>query len=58
MTCREALRRILRLLEDEYLRANYMRATSGDFATFCHFRAQEATVLDIMIQVQEITRGC
>ena len=47
----------LRLLEDEYLRANHQRATSGDFASFTHFRAQEAAVLDIMVQVQEIARG-
>jgi hypothetical protein len=47
----------LRLLEDEYLRANHMRATSGDFASFTHFRAQEAAVLDIMVQVREIARA-
>jgi hypothetical protein len=48
---------VLRLLEDEYLRANHMRTQSGDFATYNHFRAQEAAVLDIMMQVREIIRG-
>jgi hypothetical protein len=44
----------LRLLEDEYLRVNHLRARSGEFAAYNHFRAQEVAVLDIMIQVQEI----
>jgi hypothetical protein len=48
---------MLRLLEDEYLRANHMRATSGDFASYMHFRAQEAAIIDIMMQVREIING-
>jgi hypothetical protein len=47
----------LRLLEDEYLRVNHLRARSGEFAAYNHFRAQEVAVLDIMIQVREIIRG-
>jgi len=54
---RRVMSDILRLLEDEYLRANHMRATSGDLASFTHFRAQEAAVLDIMVQVREIARA-
>jgi hypothetical protein len=47
---------ILRLLEDEYLLANHMRAMSGDYAAYHYFKAQEEVVLEIMMQVRVILR--
>ena len=55
MTPREALARILRVLEDSYLQVNHNRATC-DFQAYQYYAAQEVAVLDIMMQVQEITR--